>query len=132
MQSPPCIIRILIPICYRLISAHKTPTFPTDLRLGDFEEAADDREPSVELKINAVGLPTINASNNVPDCSLPCRAHVTSHVKNLCNLKLKKGLFAFGFGLISADEYEMQHKQQHEKDAAEAEEMREHLSVQRE
>ena len=81
------------------MSAHKTPTFPTDPRLGDFEEAADDGEPSIELKINAVGLPTINASNNVPDCSPPCRARVTSHVKNSDDLKLKKGLFAFGFGL---------------------------------
>lgn len=76
---------------------------------------------------------TTGASNNAPGCSPAHRARVSSHVKNSDDLRLKKGLFAFrGFGLISADEREMQRKRQREKDAAEAKEMKERLSVQQE
>lgn len=48
------------------------------------------------------------------------RAHITSHVKDLEDLKLKKGLFAYeGFKLISREDYEVQRKRQREKDALE-------------
>lgn len=82
---------------------------------------ADDKEPGIEPKINATGLPpplgpqsvikaTMSASDTVPTSSRH-KACLLSHVKDSDDLKSKTGLFTFsGFRLLSTDEYEMQHK----------------------
>ena len=73
----------------------------------------------------------IDADSNsaAGSCSVLCsgpQTHITSHVKDLEDLKNKKGLFAFkGFNLLSQEDYEAQEKRQQEKDAVEDSEHKE-------